>query len=302
MPRRPWDEVPVSVRSEVDLRCGAVLSADPAPSGANCSIAHTLHLNNGERVFCKGIELEQAGPWTRDMFERESHTQALPSGLAPRLLWQFQLNGWWLLGFEHIAGEPADFSPRSPDLPRVAAVVSTMARQLDPSPIAEAQTFGHRLAQLQIWSRYRDDLPEDLPEWAASNVETLASFEAIAPHMIAGGALLHTDLNAGNWLISPSAVQIIDWSWYCTGAAWVERELLGPRLVAAGHSPAAAARWIGSIATGEHPSDKARAALAAAIAGIWTHRNRQGEFRPDLAEAALGWARHLGQHRREWPT
>jgi hypothetical protein len=50
------------------------------------------------------------------MFERESALAPhLSAGFAPRLLWQVRTENRWLLGFEHVTGHPADFSPRSPD-------------------------------------------------------------------------------------------------------------------------------------------------------------------------------------------
>jgi hypothetical protein len=39
--------------------------------------------------------------------------------VAPRLLWHVDADGWNVLSFEHVAGRHADYSPGSPDLPKV---------------------------------------------------------------------------------------------------------------------------------------------------------------------------------------
>ncbi len=75
--------------------------------------------------------------------------------------------GWDLLGFEHLTGHGADYSPASADLPLVVEAMTALGRIPCPDPDVELEEAGQR------WSGYLDD-----PADAA---------------LFTGAALLHTD-------------------------------------------------------------------------------------------------------------
>lgn len=292
MDRRHWDELPAGARRVVESRCGPVAQTEPAPAGINNAFASTLHPIHGAPVFCKGIP-EDAEPWTLSMFEREAAIGPdLPTDVAPRLLWDIHADGWWFLGFEHVQGHPADLAPGSPDLPRVAEKLRTLAAHSPSRPAAKQQLIGERLAGIQVWNTYlRQGVPDNLDPWASGNLAELAAREAAAPAHTIGETLLHTDLNSHNWIIGPAGTRIVDWSWTARGAAWVEVEFLAPRLLAAGHAPRDVERWADGVYASPPPIGGS-AAFAVALAGIWTHRALSGGFNPVFADAAREWARH----------
>jgi hypothetical protein len=225
------------------------------------------------------------------MHEREAAACAAAVGSAPHLLWQVRTGGWWLLGFEHVTGRPADFRPCSPDLAAIAKVLGALAETLTPAPISTRDTLADRLGPWQIWGRYHADPPACLPTWVRTHLGALAEANAVVS-TLTGHTLLHTDLNSHNWLIGPDRTVIIDWSWTCTGPAWAEAEWVAPRLLVAGHTPADVARWVDAIQVPHRPRGQDRLAFLATVAGIWHHRAGQGGFQPCLAEAALAWLQH----------
>jgi len=56
--------------------------------------------------------------------------------------------------------------------------------------------------------------------------------------LLRGEALLHTDYNPANVLITGSMAYLIDWAWPTRGAAWIDPACLVVRLIAAGNTPA----------------------------------------------------------------
>ncbi|MGX7829650.1 phosphotransferase family protein [Actinokineospora sp. 24-640] len=293
MDRVTWADLPAATTAAVAEVCAAaVVDARPVSAGVNSAVAVVLDVEDGGRVFCKGVPLGSA-PYLLAMFEREATTlAALPPGLGPRLLWQVQAGGWWLLGMEHHPGRPADLALGSPDLPLLADVLARFPRALTPPPAAGLGTLAARLEDWQVWARYRDYPPPTLPDWARDGLEQLVAANA-AVGELGGSTLLHTDLNPHNWIIGPDGrTTVVDWAWACTGPAWAESEWLGPRLIAAGHTPAAAADWVNHAQRNDRPDPAERLALLATITGIWLHRAHQGGFRPDLADAALAWLGH----------
>jgi Ser/Thr protein kinase RdoA (MazF antagonist) len=83
------------------------------------------------------------------------------------------------------------------------------------------------------------------PDVVAMQVER--RWESLADDVtpMAGDAMLHTDVNSSNMLITPDGhAYLVDWAFTSQGAAWVELGLLIPWLVKAGHTPAEAAQWV----------------------------------------------------------
>ena len=80
------------------------------------------------------------------MDERRAHGEAaaapLVTHISPALLWHFDEAGWNVLGFEHIPGRAADYSPGSPDLDLVIQLMEALSRINVPtghSPLKRAE-------------------------------------------------------------------------------------------------------------------------------------------------------------------
>lgn len=197
-----WTDLPAVVREAIQSRTGKVTDSRPA-DGDRSDITATLETEKGP-VFIKGAN---GGRFARSL-SNEAATNPHVSSIAPRLLWQIEAGGWIVLGFEHVNGRHADYSPGSPDLPLLKAAVD----------------------RLQV-------VP--LPEHVRVGVERYyGGLEAMA-----GTALLHIDLHPDNVLIADGQAYLVDWAWACKGAEWAELAMLVFRLMAAGHTIDSAEAW-----------------------------------------------------------
>ncbi|GLZ12094.1 hypothetical protein Acsp04_23290 [Actinomadura sp. NBRC 104425] len=134
-------------------------------------------------------------------------------GSPPRLLWHAEAGGWLALGFEYVAGRTADYSPGSPDLSVLAKTVHEL--QATPRPDVVTMPVERR------WENLGGD---------------------VSP--MVGDALLHTDLNPHNLIITPGRrAYVVDWAFASRGAPWVEIGQIIPWMLISGQSPAQAEDW-----------------------------------------------------------
>ncbi|QYN26559.1 aminoglycoside phosphotransferase family protein [Amycolatopsis sp. DSM 110486] len=191
--------------------------------------------------------------------------------VAPELLWRLEIHGWDLLCFEHLDGRAADYSPASPDLPRL---VDTM-RRLAALPCPDLPPTVFRPAQLR-WAELIDD-----PN---------------ARQQLAGDTILHTDYNPSNIIVTSTGdLKMIDWAWPTRGAAWIDPACLVPRLIAWGHTPASA-EAVAAQCPGWTDADPAIIDLfAAGLTTMWdaiAHDEPGEDWKQTLATSAKQWLEH----------
>jgi hypothetical protein len=212
--RSDWTDLPGEIRKQIEAHSGPIHAIEEAPTGNHADIAATLHTADGP-VFVKAArKLEgRDGPEVMSL-RREAAVNPHVAEFAPRLRWQAEAGGWLALGFEHVDGRRADFTPGSPDLEVLTKTIHAIQNTPCPGvPMLPAE---------RRWQRYTDD-----------------------PARFGGGALLHTDLNEDNLIITPGGrVYVVDWAFVTRGAAWLELMMLVPWLINAGHSPQAADEWV----------------------------------------------------------
>lgn len=213
--RSDWTDLPPEVLGAIKAHTGPIHRVEPAPAGNHADIAATVHAAGG-RLFVKAarkVSPEKDGPEVRSL-RNEARVNPHMTEFAPRLHWTVDAGGWLVLGFEHVDGRHADFAPGSPDLDILAKTVTALQSTRCPDVV-----------QMRVERR-----------WATVT-------EDVSP--MAGTALLHTDVNAENLLITPDGrAVLVDWAFASRGAAWVELGLLLPWLLKAGHTPAEAADWV----------------------------------------------------------
>ncbi|MFC4050223.1 phosphotransferase [Actinomadura syzygii] len=212
--RSDWTDLPQELRIEIETQTGPISSIDPAPTGNHADIASTLHSPEG-LTFVKAARklADRDGPEVMSL-RREAAVNPHVSGFAPRLRWQAEAREWVVLGFEHVSGRRADFTPGSPDLTVLAKTIQAI--QTTPCP---------DVVRMMVERRWQS---------AAVDVSRLA-----------GTALLHTDLNEENLIITPEGrAYVVDWAFVSRGQAWIELGLLIPWLLKAGHSPREAGEWV----------------------------------------------------------
>lgn len=259
--RLDWPHLPNGVRKAVEVHIGPVLEAESSAAGRNSAFSASLRTAGGW-VFCKGGKTDSP---QAVMHRNEAAVNPfLPADLAPRLLWRAEEDGWLLLGFQHISGQHADFSPGSPDLPLVANAIRKIATIAAP-------------AQRMIADHWRTALTNE-------NADELA---AQAPRHMRGSTLVHSDLNPLNILVGDTA-RVVDWAWWRTGAAWIDPAFVIVRLIAAGHGPAEAEEWAAQFDGFRTAPPEALTAFAASLVCLWGRKFAN----TDVTKAARTWAEY----------
>ncbi|GAA3891055.1 hypothetical protein GCM10022243_64940 [Saccharothrix violaceirubra] len=281
--RREWDQVPEPVRAAVESRIGAVLTAESPSAGRSSELSVTLTTDSG-RVFCKGVTDGSSLAWMHR--NERAVSPFLPERLAARLLWDIEVDGWLVLGFEHVAGRHADLSPDSPDLPLIADAVEEIGRTAPPPESVARRPMAAQWAQAMKTETALPP-PADADPWSIANAGRLVSWAAHAPDHMTGDGLVHSDLHPLNFLVS-DRTRVIDWAWWRTGAAWIDPAFLVIRLIAAGHEPEAAEKWAGRFDGFAAAPPDALTAFAASVLRLWERRFPT----TDTTDAARRWARH----------
>jgi hypothetical protein len=199
---------------------------------------------------------------------REAAAANLAKGISPEVLWQFDEAGWNVLGFEHIKGRAADYSPGSPDIDMVTGLMEALAAiEIPPGP--------------GPWKPIETRLRTYVADPGDARV-------------FAGAVLTHTDWMPDNIMISGGRAWLVDWAWATPGAGWTDPAFWLLRLIAHGHT----------IEQAESPRRPAAAYAAAdpahldvfarANVNMWNEIENQNPI-PwvlTMAHAARTWAQH----------
>jgi hypothetical protein len=265
--RQIWDDLTGPAVAAVQAHTGPILRAESVAEGYTSQIAVTLDTAGG-RVFVKGMRSDDAEAWAQ---EREARVNSHVVPLGPRMLWRVQAGGWDLIGFEHVGGRSVDHSPASADLPLVVDMLAALT--LVPCPRLTLKEAGRR------WGRYLD---------------TRADAE-----LFRGDALLHSDMNPGNMLVTPTGVYLVDWPMATRGAAWIDAACLVPWLIFAGHTPHSAELWAAKVPAWSTAPADALDLFAVAQARYWQEAvdAYTNKVTMKLRESASRWA----VHRRVFP-
>ncbi|MEU7618966.1 hypothetical protein AB0B27_23110 [Micromonospora rifamycinica] len=255
--RHSWEELPDRVRDEVSRHVGPIRLAVTVPSGASCDLAVTLDTAGGT-FFCKGCQVDGPTDW---LHRNEARVNRWLPPAAPRLRWTVERSGWLLLGFEYVPGRHPDLAPGSPDLAPLADLLAGLAHTLTPAPPVSVQRFT---------DRWRD---------------------LIAPQLVDGDTLLHTDMTPRNFLLG-GRLRLVDWSSPARGAPWIDTAFLVLRLVRAGHEPADAEKWAARIPAFAAAPGHAVTAFAGALVQLWERKQHTApaSHHGPLLAAARCWA------------
>jgi hypothetical protein len=223
----------------------------------NSTVACTLRTRSGA-VFVKAAEHDH--PYADQRTEAAINPHVVP--LSPRFLWRVEQSGWDVIGFEYLPGRPADLSPGSADLPKVAEAMAQLGRLQAPAGLLPpVQRYFAEFAK-----------PADL-------------------EVLAGTALLHTDPNPANFRISDGRARIVDWASPSRGAPWVDLAFLAMRMVDAGHTPASADTWAAQFPSWQTAPDRA----------VAIHAEAHARQRRHIADAApRNWTIRLASSAEQW--
>jgi hypothetical protein len=246
------------VRDLIEKETGPVRTVTELSEGRNSEISLIVRTDTGA-TFVKGRRAGHPQAWTQ---ERERMTNPLVRHISPVLQWSSVTSDWDLLGFEYLPGVHADYSPDSPDIPKV---IST-------------------LLQLQQITCPDLDVKQADQRWASYTG---------TPELLVGNHLLHTDWSPGNILVSERAY-LVDWAWPTCGAAWIDPACLAVWLIASGHSPHSAESWAARIPSWQHAVADALDEFARIQARMWAGiaADSPEPWKKSLARASRQWADH----------
>jgi hypothetical protein len=294
--RPTWEELPAEVRQAVEQHVGSyVIKAETATSGIMPGLAARLHLEAGHSVFVKAIRVTSSGAnlhlteaWVGRVLPEEAP--------APRMLWSGVAGDWLVMVHEYVndGSRHVDLTPGSPDLPAVLDAVSRLGALLTPAPKG-GKDVASNVEALVLKGRHLLGKAGEL-EHVDLYAETVGRFDVAD---LAGDTLVHYDLSSSNILITGSGqVKVIDWSFACRGAGWVEAAMLAPRLVEAGHAPEQVDQMLADISAWQSAPRHTVTGLAA----LWTlfrvYKARYGpeevrEPRARAADAGHRWTAYL---------
>ncbi|MFJ2817392.1 aminoglycoside phosphotransferase [Streptomyces sp. NPDC087294] len=257
------DQLPADTLSAVERYTGPLLTAVEATEGFNSEIAVRAASAAGA-WHIKGLRTDHPRAWTQ---HREATVAPFLDGLAPALSWRVEVGGWDLLGFEVLDGRHADYSPGSPDLPEVAALLRRLGETRCPG--IELRRAEQRLESYAV---HADDL-----------------------RFFAGERLLHTDLNNANVLVDRDGrAWLVDWAWATRGAGWLDAGYWVIWLIACGNSPVSAERWASEVPAWRGAPVEGVTAFAAANRNLWDEISTADPvpWTLRLAAAAAAWHDH----------
>lgn len=272
--RTAFGLLPAALVAGIEACTGPISDVVSVTGGYNSQIAARVRSATGT-YFVKGLQTSHKRAWTQS---REAEMSPYVAGLGPALVSHVKDSGWDLLVFEALEGLHADYSPGSPDLPAVAALLARVAET--PCPDIGLRPMEERL---------RAYVAEPSDAWS-----------------FAGDALVHTDPNDTNVIVTGSSAKLVDWAWASRGAAWLDAAYWVIWLIAAGgHDPASAERWAAQVPAWGEARPVALTAFAEAKARYWEQvaGAQPDRFTAGVRAAARRWAdyRRAGGE-RPWPV
>jgi hypothetical protein len=260
--RTHWEQLSSPTRQAIEAHTGPVRDAVTASAGQNSAIAALLDTDAG-RVFVKGLRTEHPMAAAQ---RREMAVNPYVSPLSPQLLWHTEADGWTLLGYQAATGQHADYTPGSPDLPKVVDVMRRLASVWCPA-LPQLKRAEKR------WAPYME--PTDLG-------------------LLHGDNLLHTDYAPDNVLIDGDQARLIDWAWPTIGAAFIDPSCLIVRLIFAGHTAAQAEACVAAAEAWQDAPARSVDAFAAALDKMWGEiaSTDPSAWKRRMAAAARAWREH----------
>ena len=117
-------DLPSPLKAAIEQRTGPISAGQAVAAWQNSPLAAVIDTHDG-KVFVKGLPADHPRVITQ---KREAAAAPLVSRISPALLWHFDEAGWNVLGFEHVPGRAADYSPGSPDLDLVVSLMEALSR------------------------------------------------------------------------------------------------------------------------------------------------------------------------------
>ncbi|WP_030394069.1 phosphotransferase family protein [Kitasatospora purpeofusca] len=236
-----WGELPARTRRAVVQRFGVLSSARTVPEGITCRTALVLTTAT-KNVFLKGVPVSDRQGVAAQ--RTEVRVNGAVRAVGPAVVWEAVAGGWHLVAFDHVDGRHADFAPGTAD----AGVV--------------AELLG-RTRQCQV------PAGRGVPPLVERYGAVLGPGDA---ELLAGSALLHTDTNPHNILITARGGRLVDWAMPAVGPAWVDAANTAVRLMGFDWETREALAWLRAFPEWEGAARSARAAFVRVVTDDATAR------------------------------
>ncbi len=225
--RVQWSHLPPGVRRAVERRLGSpVVDAASQDTGYTPGFASVLTCADSSRHFVKAAAIKAQRAFAHSYRVEARRLRSLPPDLpAPRLLWSDEVEDWFLLSTEYVAGRPPLRPWISSDLALASDMLVRIADQLTPAPGVGLETA---VEEFGAWPA----LWEVIDHPRADEIGALAARYA---DVVTGTTLVHADIRDDNILVLGEGpgdrAMLCDWNWPVVGAAWLDSLLLliGPR-------------------------------------------------------------------------
>ncbi|MEV4708688.1 phosphotransferase [Actinoplanes sp. NPDC049316] len=252
--RRDWAALPESAMMQIEERVGRS-HVIPASDGDHAEIAATV-AGADARVFVKAAVSEFG---VRSLRYELLVGRGVDTPYSPAVVWDFEADGWLVVGFEHVDGVRADLSSASAHLDLLDLVLQELAKTR---------------------------VPRDAPLFSPS---ARFGFEHPAMH---GDTLVHTDLNPANVIVTPAGVRVVDWAMATKAAPWVELAQLVAWLIGSGHTPQQAENWLARHPAWDAAGPETLDHFASSNAAKWSAKARQSNapWMRDLATWTGQWS------------
>jgi hypothetical protein len=252
-----------------------IILEQPAAAGFTMSVASTMHLAQGGKVFVKAGEVEGAAG---DAVTTGAELAPILGDLGPELVDHRVVDGWSVAIYDHIPGTAIEHW----DDGAVRAMQQLSRRlrdRLDPAPVDRTVPYARAFSpHLGCWRALEDPGHADrssvrhvadlgLPY--GLDVARLAELEADWLRQLEwGSALQHGDLRADNVVREPRGrLWLVDWTHRWTAPGWADLVRLAPDLMAhGGHDPDA---FLGGSAWSDAPSHGVDVMLAGLAGRAW---------------------------------
>jgi hypothetical protein len=238
---------------------GKVGKVRHAERGYNSDVTAIVECNAGP-VFLKAVR--EPSPHASSL-AREAEINPYVRSVSPALRWRLSEKDWIILAFEVATGNYADFTPGSPDLRAVVGAVNAIGAI---------------------------DCPDLARDWRETRWDRFTDRAS----MFQGDALLYTDINPDNLLVTDCGVSVVDWSWPTRGAGFIDPACLVVQLIAAGHTPDEAEQWAQHCTAWQSANPEAIDVFAGATVRMYQHfENRDpAPWRTAMTRAVTTWAVH----------
>ncbi len=213
-----WNDVPGEIVRRIEDLCGSrVVAAETQDGGFSDGSADRVLFADGSRAFVKTLSSER-NPVGFDLHRREARIMRSlpPEAPAPRLIADFEHDGWAVLVIEDIAGR----HPGRADTERVLDLFDELRAIPAPSGLPTlADDLG---ADAETWALLRAD--DAVPGgWVRDEFDRLARVARSVSAAVAGDRLVHLDGRADNILLADEGrAVLIDWPWAVSGVGWMD--------------------------------------------------------------------------------